>query len=213
LTAGNKIAGAAFVSIAGDGVDLTDITVTGYDSENGCEGEVNVQSLDANGKGGMTYFYYDIPGEFKGWFDGNEQPVELGDVILAPGEGLWVSAPNENYALQTSGSVPTADIAVALRSGNKIVINSTPITVDLTDILVSGYDEMTEGDVNVQSLDANGKGGMTYFFYDIPGEFMGWFDGNEQPVESGDVTIAPAEGLWVASPTTSFNLVLPGVSL
>lgn len=103
LTAGNKIAGAAFVSIAGDGVDLTDITVTGYDSENGCEGEVNVQSLDANGKGGMTYFYYDIPGEFMGWFDGNEQPVEPGDVTIAPAEGLWVASPTTSFNLVLPG--------------------------------------------------------------------------------------------------------------
>ena len=95
--------------------------------------------LDAYGKSDMTYFYYDVPGDFTAWLDGNDDEVEVGDVTLAAGEGLWVKAPDASYSLQTAGQVPTTGISVTLRNGFKLVVNSTPVAVDLTDIDVSGH--------------------------------------------------------------------------
>ena len=214
-TSGNKIMGAQFSPVAGDAIDLNTIKVVGYDPEEGTEAEVQVQPLDNRGKGGMTYSYYDVPGELTGWLDGNDEPVEDGTVILAPGEGLWVSAPNANLALQTAGAVPQADYSVVLRQGNKMVVNSSPVAVDLTKINVVGYitEDGTEADVQAQTLDNRGKGGMTYSFYDVPGELFGWLDGNDEPVEEGTVMLQPGEGLWVSSPNTSFQLVFPAVEL
>ena len=171
--------------------------------------------LDAYGKSDMTYFYYDVPGDFTAWLDGNDDEVEVGDVTLAAGEGLWVKAPDASYSLQTAGQVPTTGISVTLRNGFKLVVNSTPVAVDLTDIDVSGYnaEDGTEGDVRAQVLDAYGKSDMTYFYYDVPGDFTAWLDGNDDEVEPGDVTVAPGEGLWVKAPGTAYSLVLPGVTL
>ena len=189
--------------------------MTGYDAEVGTEGDVNVQILDAYGKAGLTYFYYDVPGDFTAWLDSFDTEVEVGDVTLAAGEGLWVNAPSDAFGLQTAGQVPTTGIAVALRYGNKVVVNSTPVDVDLTDMDVTGYDPEsgTEGDVNVQILDAYGKAGLTYFYYDVPGDFTAWLDSFDTEVEPGDVVVPPGEGLWVNAPSTSYSLIIPGVTL
>jgi hypothetical protein len=212
---GFQIMGAQFNTVSGEGIDLNSIKVVGYDPEEGTEGEVKVQSLDNLGKGGMTYFFYDLPDELYGWLDSYDEPVEDGSVILAPGEGLWTSAPNASFSLQTAGQVPTGSYGVTLRSGFKMVVNSTPISVDLNSIEVSGYDaeEGTEADVKAQTLDNLGKGGMTYFFYDLPGELYGWLDSYDEAVEDGSVMVKPGEGLWVSSPNDSFQLEIPGVNL
>ena len=196
-------------------IDLTDLKVTGYDTEEGTEGDVYVQGLDATGKGTGSYFYYDVPGELTGWLDGNDEIVEPGTIKLAPGDGFWVSAPNDNYGIQSAGMVPTSDIGVVLRSGFKLVVNSTPVATDLTDIVVTGYDaeEGTEGDVYVQGLDATGNGTGSYFYYDVPGEITGWLDGNDEEVEAGSVYVNAGEGLWVAAPSADYSLVFPGVTL
>ena len=174
-----------------------------------------MQILDAYGMAGMTYSYYDLPGELTGWLDGNDEPVEAGAVTLAAGEGLWVEAPSSAFTLQTAGQVPQTGYLVTLRKGSKVVINSSPVDVDLTDIDVTGYDAEagTEADVKVQILDAYGMAGMTYSYYDLPGELTGWLDGNDDAVETGALVIAPGEGMWVEAPSTAFSLVLPGVTL
>ena len=96
-----------------------------------------------------------------------------------------------------------------------MVSNTTPVDVDLTDIDVTGYNptEGTEADVKVQILDAFGMGGMTYSYYDVPGELTAWVDGLDEEVSEGAVVVGPGEGLWVKAPSTSFSLVLPGVTL
>ena len=216
-TAGNKIIGAQFCAVNpnADGIDLNDIIVVGYDKEEGTEAEVTVQTLDNLGKGGATYFFYDVPGELYGWLDGSDEPVENGTIVLSKGDGLWVSAPNSSLGLQTSGQVQKDKYAVELVSGNKMVVNSTPVAVDLNAIEVAGYDseEGTEAEVTVQTLDAYGKGGITYFFYDVPGELYGWLDGSDEPLEDGVMMVQPGEGLWVSAPNSSFQLEIPGVNL
>ena len=212
---GFKVMGAQFQAVSGQGIDLTDIIVTGYNAEDGTEAEVKVQTLDERGRGGMTYSFYDVPGELYGWLDSFDNPVEPGTVVLLPAEGLWVSAPNESFALQTSGQVATKDYGITLRQGFKMVVNTTPVAADLNNIQVKGYnlEDGTEAEVKVQTLDSRGRGGMTYSFYDVPGELFGWLDSFDEPVEEDAMMIQPGEGLWVSSPSTSFQLELPGVNL
>lgn len=215
LRAGNKAVGAQFAAISGTTIDLTDIKVTGYDPEAGTAADVYVQGLDASGYGTGSYYYYDVPGELTGWLDSADTLVEPGTVVLAAGEGLWVSAPNTSFGLQTGGQVPMTGIAVALRQGNKLVANSTPVAVDLTAIAVTGYDPEvgTAADVYVQGLDASGYGTGSYYYYDVPGELTGWLDSADEIVEASTVMIGAGEALWVSAPSTSYSLVLPGVTL
>lgn len=199
--------------VSGTTIDLTALTVTGY--EEICEGDVNVQILDSLGRGGEIYSWYDVPeANLYGWLDGSDEPVEAGAVTLAPGEGLWVNAPGEDYGLQSAGQVPTSDIAVVLRQDFKLVVNPAPVTVDLTAISVTGYEEICEGEVNVQILDSLGRGGEIYSWYDVPeADLYGWLDGSDEPLEEEVVTLAAGEGLWVNAPSSDYSIKFPGVAI
>lgn len=95
--------GAAFVAVSGGTIDLTDIIVTGYDAEEGCEGVVDIQTLDEYGRGGNQYFWYDVPGELYGWLDASDNEAEEGALVIKPGEGLWVNAPSSDYMIEFPG--------------------------------------------------------------------------------------------------------------
>ncbi len=208
-----KAGGACFVPVSGSTIDLNDLKVVGYSDI--CEGDVNVQILDSLGRGGEVYFWYDVPEfELYGWLDGSDELVEDGVVTLAPGEGLWINAPGDGYGLQSAGQVPTSDVAVVLRSDFKLVVNPTPVTIDLTNVAITGYSEICEGDVNVQILDSLGRGGEVYFWYDVPEfELYGWLDGSDEPVEVGAVTLGSGEGLWANATSSDYMVVFPGVTL
>ena len=219
LSAGNKAAGTSFVPVSGATIDLTDLVVTGYDKEEGSEEDVKVQTLDRYGRGGVTYAWMDVTdGDdvYYGWFDDGE-PVEAGTLTLAAGDGLWVNSPNADFALQSSGKVPTSAVAVTLRAGNKLVENATPVSVDLTRIVVSGYDEEegSEEDVKVQTLDRYGRGGVTYAWMDlVDGDdvYYGWYDDGEEVLE-GTLVLQPGEGLWANAPSSDYQIEFPGVTL
>ena len=221
LRSGNKAMGASFAAVTGSTLDLNDLTVTGYDTEEGCEGAVQVQVLDSVGMGGKTYSWYDIvdgSDVIYGWLDSSDENIPDGEVVLAPGEGLWISAPSDAYNLQSAGKVPTTGIAVTLRSGNKLAVNNTPVSVDLNDVTVSGYDteEGCEGAVQVQVLNSVGMGGKTYSWYDIVDGsdiIYGWLDSSDENIPDGEVVLAPGEGLWVNAPSTSYYINFPGVTL
>jgi len=209
---GFKIMGAQFANVGTEkAIDLTDIKVTGYTGET--QADLKAQLLDSAGRGGMTYSYYDVPGEFTGWMDSFDNPIEPGQVVLQPGAGFWVYAPSTDWALQTAGEVPTADIAVTLIDGFRMVVNSTPVAMDLSKVGVTGYTGETQADVKAQVLDSAGRGGMTYSYYDVPGEFTGWMDSFDNPVEEGQVMLQPGAGYWVYAPSTAWTLALPGVEL
>lgn len=211
--------------VSGTKVDLTAVTVTGYDKNEGSEDEVFIQSLDASGRTvpGSVYFWIDvIDGEdvYLGWMNEAGDLIEEGDVEIAPGEGIWVKAPSASYSLQFSGQVPTSDISNLLREGFKLIANPTPIAVDLTGVTVEGYDpeEGSEDEVFIQSLDASGQTvpGSVYFWIDVTdGEdvYYGWMNEAGDLIEEGDASIGAGEGVWVKAPSTAFKVVFPGVEL
>ena len=86
-------------------------------------------------------------------------------------------------------------------------------TFDLTDLKVTGYDESTEADVQVQTLDDAGRTVAIYSYYDVPGELTGWLDENDEEVAEGDIVIKPGQGLWTYSQDDGFTFVFPGVIL
>ena len=204
-------AGACFVPVTGSTFDLTDLKVTGY--EEATEGDVQIQTLDYAGRTVANYTYYDIPGEVTGWFDGDDNPVEVGDVTFQAGEGLWSYSLDDGFGLQSAGMVPTTPVAVTLQQYGLSVANPTPVNVDLTQITIGGYEEATEGDVQVQTLDYAGRTVANYTYYDIPGEVTGWFDGDDNEVAEGDVVVKPGEGLWTYSLDDGFTFMFPGVTL
>ena len=98
LRTGNKGVGACFLPIGADTVKLNDIKVAGYDPEEGCEGDVYVQTLDNYGRTVDKYFWYDVPGDLYGWLDFNDEPIE-DTVVIAPGESVYANSPNASYSI------------------------------------------------------------------------------------------------------------------
>lgn len=84
------------------------------------------------------------------------------------------------------------------------------LTFDLNDLKVTGYDEATEGDVYIQTLDDLGRTVATYYYYDVPGELTGWLDGDDKEVAKGDVTFQAGEGLWTFSAMGGLGLQSAG---
>ena len=220
LRTGFTAAGSQFVAV-GESFDLNDLSGAGYDPADGTDGDVSVQTLDASGNAIDMYFWVDVTdGDdvVHGWFDGDGNPVERGDVTLQVGDGLWVESSSDDFKLQSAGKVATADSQMSLRAGFKMVANGTPVSVDLTDIWVSGYDpeEGTDGDVSVQTLDASGNAVDMYFWVDVTdGDDVvyGWFDGDGNEISEGDVSVAPGAGLWAESSASTFKINVPGVTL
>ena len=209
---GGVTVGSQFVPVSGSTFDLTELKVTGYEAEAGTEADVQVQTLDEFGRTVKNFAFYDVPGEFTGWFDDEENEVAEGDVVVQAGEGLWSISSGDGFGIQSAGMVPTSDIAVELADGGLSIVNPTPVAVDLTDCFVGGYVESTEADVQVQTLDEFGRTVKNFAFYDVPGEFTGWFDDEENEVAEGDVMVAPGQGLWAIA-SEGFTFVFPGVTL
>jgi hypothetical protein len=120
---------------------------------------------------------------------------------------------SDGFGMQSAGTVPTTGVAVTLQEDGLSVANPTPVNVDLNDITITGFEEYTEADVYVQTLDEFGRTVNTYYYYDIPGELTGWLDGDDNEVARGDVVLKPGEGLWTVSSSDGFFLNFPGVDL
>ena len=207
LKNGFTAAGGQFVAVSGDGLNIQDIKVVGYEGETA--GDVDIQILDRLGRMSEQYFWVDLPDdEIYGWLDGDD---ELVDVTFAPGEGLWVNAPNSDYKIQTSGQVPTKDITVALRDGFKMVVNQVPVSINIQNLSITGYVGETAGDVDIQFLDRLGRMTDQYFWVDLPDDdIYGWLDGDD---EMAEIEINPGAGLWINAPSAEFSIVIPGVTL
>ena len=96
-------AGASFLPISSEVIDLTDLAVVGYEGD--CEG-VSCQVLSPLGAGLDTYFWYDFPGdEIYGWFDAGDNQIEAGAVTINPGKGVWVTAPSDAYTMEFPAAI------------------------------------------------------------------------------------------------------------
>ena len=209
--------GGAFINVDGSDVTISDLTVTGYNvSEGYADFQVQAKQLDGYGRGGTTYFWCDFEedGEtYKGWFD--EDMNDYNDLVLVPGEGLWIYSPDSAFKLQSAGAVPKTSIAVTLRGGGqaKMISNPMPATLSLSEISISGYkaeDGYADFQIQAKKLDGYGRGGTTYFWCDFEEDgdtYYGWFD--EDMNEYNDVEVAAGEGLWIYSPSTAFSVVFP----
>ena len=241
LPADGLAVGASFVNVTqGAPIDLTDIIVKGYDpfdyesEEGGAYGDVTVQTLTGGGSTDVLYVWLDFvekgdtPADdvvWKGWYDfDTEEPLVKGDVVLAPGEGLWSVTTIEDMHLQTSGEVATkADVGTALPADGMMIANPTPVSVDLTNCYITGYDPYdydseeggAYGDATVQTLTGGGSTDVLYVWLDFvekgdtPADdvvWHGWYNfDTEEPLEKDDVVLAPGEGLW--SVTTIEDMV------
>ena len=237
LRSGAKPAGAAFVPVSGTTIDLQDLKVSGYNAEDGyADGDIYVQTLTPGGATIKSYTWIDLAADpddpdsvaMYGWYD--DDTGELGELSIAPGEGLYAFGPNASFGIQSAGQVSTSDVAVTLRSGAKCIANPTPITLPLngsdmnswTGLYVSGYnaeDGYADGDIYVQTLTPGGATIKSYTWIDLAADpddpdsvaMYGWYD--DDTGELGELNIGPGEGLYAFGPSTSFSIVFPGVTL
>lgn len=137
------------------------------------------------------------------------------DVVINPGEGLWIYSPNTAYSIVSAGMVPQTSIAVALRSGGqaKMVVNPMPAPVAYGDIGVIGYDpEEGYADFQIIAQKLNGAGrtisSYSYCDFEEEGEtYLGWYDDDMN--DYNDLELLPGEGLWIYSPSTDYSVVFP----
>lgn len=234
--------------MSGETLDLVDIVGKGYDpfdestDEGGAYGEINIQTLTEWGVTDANYFWndfierdYDGEGNDRrwyGWYDGADEVAKRGDLVFAPGEGFLLKCDGDGYSIQSAGQVLTAgDLPTELRNLEKLVANPTPVTIDLKNCYVSGYDpfdpETDEGgaygEVNAQTLTEWGVTEGNYFWndfierdYDGEGNdrtWYGWYDGSDEPIVAGEYPIAAGEGLLIKCDGDGFNFVWPKVDI
>ena len=106
------MAGAAFIPVNGEIMDLADVKVAGYDpydidqDEGGAFGEVNAQVLTDRGVTTESYFWNDFvetldddsKKTWYGWYaDGEEDPISETTCPIAAGEGLMIKCESYDY--------------------------------------------------------------------------------------------------------------------
>ena len=219
MCSGSTACGGSFVAIGREG-NLNDIIVTGYgDTYTG--GEVVLTRLDQDGNvlDDIFWTWYDCKddewlGTLYGWY--NDDMDEGSTDPLAPGEGLWIEAPDESFLIQSAGEVYTEAVPIQLQSGSTLCANPCPInTLTLNDAKISGYGESyTGGEVVLTRLDPDGNvlDDIFWTWYDCVddewlGTLYGWY--NDDMDEGTTSPIAIGEALWVEAPDESFWLTFP----
>lgn len=107
-TNGFRALGMSFAPVANQ-MDLQELKVSGYNHEDGFDGEINIQFLDSIGRTASKYFWYDIPADeedpdsvaFYGWYDGSDEFVE--SVVVEAGTALWTFSDSSQYTLVFPG--------------------------------------------------------------------------------------------------------------
>ena len=195
--------GACFVNVGDAAMTLGDLKVTGYTGDS--VAQVSCCKLDAYGctSAGTTYKWYDF-GTNYGWF--NSESESGAGVELAPGEGLWITSPDSTFKIQSSGQVYGETLPVQLQHGGMLCPNPTPATLNLNQVIISGYgDKDSIAQVSCCKLDKYGCSLQSYQWYDF-GNIFGWYTSNSEPAEE---TLAPGEAIWVGAPDSTFYINFP----
>ena len=221
--AGNVV-GVAFIPVGGGKmVDLTDVKVTGYTGDS--QGEVVVSKLDETGAtiDEETYKWNDYRDDESGdrivcWKAGRKT-VNPGTVTFQAGEALWTVCQKDGFNFQSSGQVPTSKVVVEMHEAGIQINNATPVDVDLTKCVITGYTGDSQGEVVVSKLDETGAtiDEETYKWNDYRDDESGdrivcWKAGRKTVTE-GTCVLKPGEGLWVVCQKDGFNFEIPGVDI
>jgi hypothetical protein len=95
LKRGATMCAPMFVKPGTQGVSIKDLTPTGDDIDG--DGAIYLQTLDAFGRTLETYSWIDWGGDDVGWMNDEYEKVE---VTFEPGQGLWVTAQNDQTYLR-----------------------------------------------------------------------------------------------------------------
>ena len=167
--AGFSMRTATFKAINGN-YKISDIKVTGAVGA----GSDVIQKINADGSWGDMYYYYTLDGSGwleDGWYlsDG-ATPVSDEDVIRL-GEAFMVTS-SAGFTFTFAGQVTDTNPEIDIPAGFSMVGNPTPVTVKISQIVVTGADGA--GSDVIQKINADGTWGDMYYYYTLDGS--GWLD-------------------------------------
>ena len=207
LREGATMTTAQFVGVgtAGGVIDLQDLKPQGDD----CVDNLNLSTLGPYGDTLITYTWIDYGSDGGAYWteDGDTKAV---GVTFQPSEAFWLQASSDQQSLQSSGEVSKEDITIQLREGATMVGNSTPVEVDLQDILPSGDDCVDN--LNLSILGPYGDTLITYTWIDYGSEGGAYWTEDGDTKATG-VKIQPGAGVWLQASSTEQYVTFPGVEL
>ena len=157
----------------------------------------------------------------KGWYDLDEEGC-YDDVPLAPGEGLWMTMPSDEFKVVSNGEVLNDTLPVELVRGNQLCPNPTPIALTLGQVKMTGDYDPEDGYEETQvyccKLNIYGVSGTLMYWWDTPAgvdrkgnpypAIIGWYDLDEEG-SYNDVEIKVGESLWMTVPSDNWMVTWP----
>ena len=216
-----QMAGASFVSVGSEALDIQDIVPQGDNAEGGTW--IKWWDPVAKKYSANVYYVYEmydpetdatLPNS-QGWADADWYPIEK---TFAPGEGFWFQAANDNVKIVVSGQVdqPTTQyLSLPLTKGaQRMVQNPFPTDLDIQDIVLDG--DNAEGGSWIKWWDPVAKkyGANVYYVYEmydpetdatLPNS-QGWADADWYPIEK---TFSVGDGFWVQSANDGVDISFP----
>lgn len=203
VASGYSLFTATFKDVGDGDIDLCNITpVTAEGGSITAKGTIYAYKLDSTGAYGTAYRYYTNKSPV-GWYSGNTA-LTTGTVTFNAGEGIAVrNATGATIAFQVSGAVDLV-CQNAIPTGYSVTGNSTPVSIDLTNITpltAEGGAITAKGTIYLYQLDSAGSYGTAYRYYTNKTP-VGWYVGNTA-VSAGDVTLAAGDAVAVRNATGS----------
>ncbi len=178
-----------FVAINGTAISSDAITLTG----DGVTGYVDqIQKLDELGNTTATYTW-----DGAKWINSDYSDASF---TIASGESVLLYSFQGGASVQFSGAVSKSDSTVTTTgTGFTFIGNSTPVTVNIADITLSGA--ATPYVDQIQTLDDLGNTEETYIW-----DGAGWITSDYAPA---DRSFAPGEGMLLYTFTAGVVVTIP----
>ena len=215
------MAGANFVTIGEEGLDIQSIVMTGDKAQGGSyimwwDAEAGKYSAKAVYANPLCNPDDDEDLDYGGWGDANDwYPIEK---TFTPGQGFWFQAAFDNVSLTTSGEVEQPETEYAGRALKKnkmdIVVNPFPVSVDIQSIVMDG--DKAQGGSYIMWWDpVAGKFSAKAVYAnplcnpddDEDLDYGGWGDELDwYPIEK---TFAPGQGFWTQAAFDNVTICFP----
>lgn len=215
---GSQGAGITFVAVSGS-TTMADLKITGYDPEEGyADNGITAVKLDTYGRNaGDTMCWIDYQDEeisAYGWYS-DDGEKDYNKVALAPGEGLWFKSPSPDFKILSSGQVLPETLPVMLIAGSQLCANPTPVTLNMGNIWMTGYDPKegyADNGITAVKLDTYGRNaGDTMCWIDYQDEEIsayGWYSDDGEK-DYNTVKLAPGESVWLKCPKAGWMVNFP----
>ena len=197
-----------FQNVDGSEYKLQDIVVVG-DNVTG-DGDVVIQIMSDQGEWIGEYDWFTVDGwgsEKDGWYSAGDE--EDADVTLKSGQAILVSCDNEDVSFQVSGQVADGS-RNAVFVGYTMSGNSSPVEIDLQDLIPQGENITGDGDIVIQVMSAQGEwiGEFDWFTVDGWGsEKDGWYTAGDE--EYADLKLPPGASVLVSCDNEGVEFTVP----